>query len=1528
MKGVRYGMLAGIFLCVVGILLWHQTRKEAESKGKVIRSSASVSFFKAPDREKIECNQGEKKERKLFHSPQKAAVLEEWAAEMGPPIEVEVEPLLDLEAIEKEGLPKYTRADLAMQQEWLKTRDPATNEVPRERLYQAYLYMQKLLKEEGTSSHKTAGAIPNMTWIERGPTNQGGRTRAIMYDPTDPTKRRVFVGSVSGGIWKTENIYASNPNWEPVNDFLQNLAVTTLAYDPTSPGTFYAGTGEGFFNLDAVRGGGIFKSVDSGKTWQLLPSTNPASNPAFDYVQKIVVTNNGTILAATRSRYCNVGGIYRSTDGGSTWTRVLSGNGLACGASQYTWAADIEVASNGHIYASMGISYSDGVYKSVDNGLTWTLVYNGKPNNERRIEIATAPSNPNVVYLMTERAGGIYRIYRSTDGGASWSVTPGFSSINWQDACTPSGTDFSRGQAWYDLILAVDPNNANHVWAGGVDGFRTLNGGNTWSQMTEWFNCSGLGDVHADHHAYVFAPGSSDTLLMGTDGGIYLVINASSSPTFIEKNTNYRTLQLYSCALHPSAGSNYALGGTQDNGSHQYTVSGLGPTNEVTGGDGGFCHIDQDQPQYQWTSYVYNNYYRSTNGGMTWVQISYGNTGMFINPTDYDNTNNKLFASHTAGNYLVWQNPQTGSTFNAFNAGFTGTVSAVTCDPNTVDRVWFGTDQGYVYRVNNASTTPTVSNRTPPGMGGNGYVSGIEIEKGNPNHLLVTYSNYGVTSIWETTDGGMTWTAVEGNLPDMPVRWALFNPKNPKSALIATELGVWSTTNLNGSATIWGPSNTGLANVRTDMLQIRWSDSVVIAATHGRGLYETKSFTTNRVQFASNTSTFTEMNRDGYLPAPKHCIPYADDSIKVTLKRPAEVKTVIDVTLDPSTTATPFSDFELLTDSIVFNPGEYEKAVIVRIYNDPYEESNEVIVLNLNSRDPATTNVQNGSPIQHMLTLKSDDWPPLMANASQQQVGTAATTSGSVTPFRGQYEDERMQILIRASELTALGIPNNATLTGIAFNVTGKNSTTAFSGFTVKLAHTTLNNLGSLSTFANPTFTTCYSGNLTTSLGWNPIEFNVGTFTWNGTDNLLIEVCYDNPLGQSSASDLVQVTDVDGVTIYTFYQRTNNASGCALSGNLGDGTTYNNTMRPNLILYYRYPAPIQTAINGATAPTLYLGPNETVHYYDQGSGNIIATVINGGFDFGCTKIEIDRTGPDTALFWHAFPTDSVVMDRTLLVTPANNSGSASYTLRLYYTASEIAALSTNTAFYWKDCKVIKSPGPISNISPSNPQPDGPVTVLNGTVGAYVNGDSIIEATFTNGFSGFAVGVPGLPPSSLPITFLSIEGYAKGWKAFIKWSSAQEPSLAYYEIERRALGEDAFAVVEVMSPDFSSDPAVYTYEDEKVVPGRTYFYRVKAVHSDGQIRYSPLVSIWLVETEPQIRVNGSQLSLVLPPNSENAHATLSIYDLTGKQLFTRSFPMKKDQTSEYTVPLESFSKGVYTVVLEVGTERFSRKVVFD
>jgi len=706
-------------------------------------------------------------------------------------------------------LSKKDRMDLAMEQEVEMTKDEFGN-IPK----------QELLKgiEQINSSNKVASAITNITWNNLGPTNQAGRSKTMLVDANDASGQTVFCGSVGGGIWRTTNISSASPNWAPVNDFMQNISITSLGQDPNNSSIMYASTGEPYGSSSSIRGMGVFKSTDGGTSWNLLSST---SGTDFYQCAKLTITSNSDVYVATTR------GIFLSNDGGLTFTRVLSATSPGASSNR---GHDVKQAANGDIYASLDGS----LHKSTDNGFTWNALTLGF--NTERIEIACAPSSANSLYLVTEDNNKADRIVKSTNGGATWT---NLALPNDADPGIPAN-DFTRNQAWYDLCVAVDPNNENEVFVGGIDLFKTANGGATWTQVSHWYGGFGHQEVHADQHFILYPTSSSDLVYFCNDGGIYNTSNGSANvPSITSRGRNMITLQLYGCDAHPT--NPYYLGGTQDNGSHQYTSNTLQTTFEVTGGDGAFCNIDQNQPQFQFTQYVYNQYRRSTNGGNSFTNVNLSSTqGRFINPSDYDDGNNILYAARGNGRYLRWNDPQTGNDDDNVNAGFSGKVSAVTVSPNVNNRVYFGDDAGNVYRVDNANTnSPNVSSIST-GLPNNKYVSCVAIETGNENHLLATYSNYTTTSVWESTNGGSSWTSVEGNLPNMPVRWAVFNPNDGDQAFLATELGVWSTNDINGGSTNWGATNTGLANVRVDMIKVN-SNKELIVSTHGRGMFYSNS---------------------------------------------------------------------------------------------------------------------------------------------------------------------------------------------------------------------------------------------------------------------------------------------------------------------------------------------------------------------------------------------------------------------------------------------------------------------------------------------------------------------------------------------------------------------------------------------------------------------------------------------------------------------------------------------------------------
>ncbi|OYU95273.1 MAG: hypothetical protein CFE21_13305 [Bacteroidetes bacterium B1(2017)] len=734
-------------------------------------------------------------------------------------------------------VPLKDRMDLAWEQEFELTKDPALGIVPRERLYAAWQYQQQLFAQQGRGK----AAIPGVTWTERGPNNYGGRTRSLLVDLNDVSRKTVWAGGAGGGLWKTTDITAASPNWTPINDFFQNLAITHIDQAPNNPQVMYFCTGEGNGNLDAIRGLGVWKSTNGGAAWTQVAATN---NSSYYYCQKVVSLGVGdTTFVLTKT------GLYRTVNGGTAFTKVL-GSGISSAGGDIAY--DLEVMANGTIYVTMSNGTSTGgtIHKSYNKGSTWTtpLTIPAYVNRDE-MEIAVANNDTNTIYALVESGSVIKAIIKSTNAGVSFDTVASHP-IDADAGVSQASNrkDFSRGQAWYDLSLAVDPNNSQVCVVGGVDLFKTSNGGSSWTQLSHWYGGFGFQEVHADQHYAYFEPGNSSVCYFSNDGGVYRCGSfAVASPVIENKGNNYNTLQFYACDIHPNAGANQYVAGAQDNGSHAFSTAGINSTVEVTGGDGAFCHIDQDQPTYWFTSYVYTSYYRSTNGGGSFSNVlnTSQNVGSFISPTDYDDLNNKMYMCGNTGTFVRWDNPQTGTTLvydtvSLFNGG---KITHVKVSPNTSNRVFFGLNNGRVMRIDNAHILAGIDSCINNGKGmPSTSVSCIEVENGNDNHILATYSSYGVTSVWETKNNGVTWTSVEGNLPDMPVRWALFNPNKNWQVMLATELGVWTTDSLQGASTNWQPSNSGFSNVRTDMLQMRAFDKQVVAATHGRGLFTSNIF--------------------------------------------------------------------------------------------------------------------------------------------------------------------------------------------------------------------------------------------------------------------------------------------------------------------------------------------------------------------------------------------------------------------------------------------------------------------------------------------------------------------------------------------------------------------------------------------------------------------------------------------------------------------------------------------------------------
>jgi trimeric autotransporter adhesin len=760
---------------------------------------------------------------------------------------------------EKKENGKYDNPMVRDQQAADMLKDPALGFVPYDRLMKA-VDQTIDMKMNGPFPTTPGSIAAPLNWQERGPIydsvgpsngngrgggtgstaggHTSGRIRAFLLDTlNDPTGNTAFCGGVAGGLWKTTNFLSTVLNWAPVNDRFDNLAISSICQDPTNPSVIYFSTGEPTDNADRVTGAGVWKSTDKGVSFSFLPAT-----ANFMRGFKIGCDVAGNVYLACRTHTTPVNqpnGLFRSTNGGTTWTNItpsdLSANSnLSC--------TDFEFTTSGNLNAMFGYRPTGNVVNhryttspaTVAPG-TWSAGAGFRVSNAAAIRTEMGVAG-NILYAITVTPGyATDSCYKSIDAGVTWTKQ--------NTVVLPTG--LGSGQGWYNLSLAVNPSNPDELISGGLDAFRSVNSGATWTRFTNWVSTAPY--VHADHHyAQYWITAGQTRMILATDGGIFY--SANNGTNFTSKNQNLGIKQFYAGAIHPAAGSPVLLAGAQDNGTHQLRNPGLSYSIEVTGGDGCIVHINQQNPLIQFGSYVYNQYRRTVNGGATWSSVNLsGSQGLFVNPFDHDDGQNIMYCSNgPLGQLRRWTSTNTSSTNTVItmsNIGATTSMTAVKLSPFTANRLFFGTNTGKVFRLENANTVVTAdANTNLTDITGTGFPAGtiICVNTGtDDNNIVATYSNYGVNNVWVTTNGGTSWSAIDGNLADMPVRWAMFQPGSNSKLFLATEAGIYTTTSISGAATQWAPETT-FPTVSTYMLKMRASDSTIVAATHGRGLWTAK----------------------------------------------------------------------------------------------------------------------------------------------------------------------------------------------------------------------------------------------------------------------------------------------------------------------------------------------------------------------------------------------------------------------------------------------------------------------------------------------------------------------------------------------------------------------------------------------------------------------------------------------------------------------------------------------------------------
>ena len=535
-------------------------------------------------------------------------------------------------------------------------------------------------------------------------------------------------------------------------------------------------------------------------------------------------------------------GLYKSVDAGVTWTELdmpLTANGNKHEPN------DIEIGADGTIWVSTTASsiFGDGggkIFSSTD-GVTFGDTYTVAGAN--RTQIAVSSQNAGTVYILAQISGGVAMEF-TTDGFATG--TASMALPNDADPGIPPA-DFTRGQAFYDLMLEVDPSNDQRLYAGGIDLFWSDDAGASWDQSTHWYAGFGFQYAHADQHALTFANGAPNRILAANDGGVFFSNN--SGTTTVERNKGFVTSQFYTVGVAPTTafgGADYFVGGLQDNGTQlfQNADPGISGSIDQYGGDGAYSFFDQDgTDQYYIRNYVYNSginlFDLGTNTNVT-ISNENASNGSFINPCALDSNLDILYTNYSS--------TDNGSAIRRYSGiKSSGTLSAtMLTDPllesrptaftvspytTTSSTVLVGTVLGDVLRIDNADSAPIWTNIETA----NSIVGSIsDVEYGaTENDIFVTIHNYGVQSIWHTSNGGTTWSGKEGNLPDMPVKAILQSPLIPDEVIIGTELGVWYTTDFSSVSPTWLPAFNGMSDAKVTDLDVR-DDNAVYASTYGR----------------------------------------------------------------------------------------------------------------------------------------------------------------------------------------------------------------------------------------------------------------------------------------------------------------------------------------------------------------------------------------------------------------------------------------------------------------------------------------------------------------------------------------------------------------------------------------------------------------------------------------------------------------------------------------------------------------------
>jgi len=766
-------------------------------------------------------------------------------------------------------------------------KDPKTGRIPAN-IRTAELAFARQLQAKNKSLNARLAQNFAFDWNFAGPDDVGGRTRALGIDSRNANI--ILAGGVSGGMWKSTD---GGGTWQLKTDPSMNMSVTSVVQDPANPDTWFYTTGENTGNTASDRGStafyfgaGIFRSTDNGESWELLSyeKLNPFSNDdwqldpdglsfptSFDnpfyLASKIVISPiTGSIFVAS-----HFFGLYRSTDDGNNFTRVLG-----TGNNEFI---DLVLADNGDMVAVLsGSKTTDnaGVHRSTDDGDNWVeTTPSDFPEEFERSVLALAPSNQNILYVYTTTGSVMndiedVRFYKFDLGGG----TAENRSNNLPNFGNPVGNIDTQDS--YNMVLAVKPDDENFVLLGHInlyvssDGFATKpSNGETWVGGYDPENDKSIyPNQHPDQHVLVFEPQSANIMWSGHDGGLSRTLDISAdSVLWQDKNNGYNVTQYYTIALPGESEDFRILGGTQDNGSPfmmwDPDITFVN-SEDVSSGDGGFALLGDQYALSSTQNGNLNFHTYDQSGSISNTSFDITPSGLseplFIHPFAVDpvDQNYIYFPDGSA----IWRNDvlETAQTISEIRdaweflpditapSGYQVTAIAVSRNPEQI--LYFGASRDgqvpKIFRLENARTANSGATEiSVPDVPAGAYVHDIAINPEDADEVTVIFSNYNIIGIYHSTDGGLNYSAVEGNLegtaelPGPSIRKAQILPfLDNKKYLLATSTGLYSTALLNSNSTVWEQEAVSeMGNPVVESLASRITDGVVAAGTHGRGVF-------------------------------------------------------------------------------------------------------------------------------------------------------------------------------------------------------------------------------------------------------------------------------------------------------------------------------------------------------------------------------------------------------------------------------------------------------------------------------------------------------------------------------------------------------------------------------------------------------------------------------------------------------------------------------------------------------------------